>query len=216
MAQCFRYGWRRCSPLNWALYFSSSLEYELKVSNPLTIVAIFAGVAEAFATGALVLLPLEIQKNFVYFVMFFPLLIVVTFFGILVKKPQVLYAPSDYSDEKNFIVANGIEKVLSAKTEEVVESIKRDAPELNSSTIESLRHSLKNSFKTAAEDSFEQLILDYLKEHPNNAYTATGIGHILSISFRVVADTLLKLESQGLVVRGVEKDTNITLWQIKI
>ncbi|EGQ8118094.1 hypothetical protein I7103_005004 [Vibrio parahaemolyticus] len=20
MAQCFRFGWRRCSPLNWALY----------------------------------------------------------------------------------------------------------------------------------------------------------------------------------------------------
>ncbi|HDM8199279.1 TPA: ArsR family transcriptional regulator [Vibrio harveyi] len=188
----------------------------MKVSNPLTIVAIFAGVAEAFATGALVLLPIEIQQNFVYFVMLFPLVIVVTFFGILVTKPQVLYAPSDYSDEQNFIVANGIEKVLSAKTDEVVESIKRDAPGLDSSAIESLRHSLKSSFKSATEDSFEQMILDYLKEHPQNVYTATGIGHILSISFRVVADTLIKLESQGLVVRGIEKDTNITLWQIKI
>ena len=65
----------------------------MKVSNPLTIIAIFAGVAESFATGALVLLPIETQQSFVYFVMFFPLVIVVTFFCILVKKPQVLYAP---------------------------------------------------------------------------------------------------------------------------
>ncbi|EKP0261118.1 hypothetical protein JFQ93_002402 [Aeromonas sobria] len=187
----------------------------MKVSNPLTIVAIFSGVAEAFATGALVLLPLEIQQNFVYFVMFFPLVIVVTFFSILVKKPQVLYAPSDYADEQNFIAANGIEKILIAKSEEVVESITRDVPELNSSTIESLRNSLKNTFKAAAEDNFERLILDYLREHPGNAYTTTGIGHILSISFNVVADSLIKLESRGLVARGIEKYTNITLWQIK-
>tara|TARA_R110001583_G_scaffold131437_1_gene283168 strand:- start:1433 stop:2002 length:570 start_codon:yes stop_codon:yes gene_type:complete len=187
----------------------------LKVSNPLTIIAIFAGVAESFATGALVLLPIETQQIFVYFVMLFPLIIVVTFFCILVKKPQVLYAPSDYSDENNFIVANGIEKVLSAKTEEVVESVKRESPELSPSAINHLRDSLKSSFKSAADKSFEQMILDYLKEHPQNSYTASGISHILSISFRAVTDVLVKLESEGVVIRRIEQDTHITLWKIK-
>ena len=41
----------------------------MKVSNPLTIIAIFAGLAETLATVALVQLPAEIQEVFVYFVM---------------------------------------------------------------------------------------------------------------------------------------------------
>jgi hypothetical protein len=187
----------------------------LKVSNPLTIIAIFAGVAEAFATGALVLLPPEIQKLFVYFVMIFPLIIVITFFIILVKKPQVLYAPSDYSDEQNFIVANGIEKVIKSNLNKVVESVSKDAPDLSPTVLDSLRKSLQNSVKNVTEESFEIMVLDYLKEHPKNAYTTTGIAHILSLGFRTVVDVLAKLESDGVVVKGIEKDSNITLWQIK-
>jgi len=52
----------------------------MKVSNPLTIIAIFAGLAEALATVALVQVPVEIQRLFVYFVMAFPTLIVILFF----------------------------------------------------------------------------------------------------------------------------------------
>ena len=39
----------------------------MKVSNPLTIIAIFAGLAEALATIALIKLPIEMQEKFIYF-----------------------------------------------------------------------------------------------------------------------------------------------------
>lgn len=68
----------------------------MKVSNPLTIIAIFSGVAETLATVALIKLPTEIQAIFVYFVMALPAGIVLLFFFVLYFKNNVLYAPSDY------------------------------------------------------------------------------------------------------------------------
>jgi uncharacterized membrane protein YdcZ (DUF606 family) len=70
----------------------------MKVSNPLTIIAIFAGLAETLATVALVKLPPEIQGVFVYFVMAFPSGIVILFFIVLFFKNTVLYAPSDFEN----------------------------------------------------------------------------------------------------------------------
>lgn len=51
-----------------------------KVSNPLTIIAIFAGLAEIAATVALGLIDPEIQRIFIWFVMLFPALLVISFF----------------------------------------------------------------------------------------------------------------------------------------
>ncbi|MBF4391483.1 ArsR family transcriptional regulator, partial [Vibrio anguillarum] len=85
----------------------------MKVSNPLTIIAIFSGVAECFATVALINLPQEMQAIFIYFVMFFPILIVVAFFIVLFFKPYVLYAPSDYKDEGMFLTTLKIREAVS-------------------------------------------------------------------------------------------------------
>lgn len=74
-----------------------------KVQNPLTIIAIFAGLAELAGTGVLIGLPLEIQKVFVWFVMGFPIGLVLSFFLVLVFKHEVLYAPSDFADENHFV-----------------------------------------------------------------------------------------------------------------
>ena len=98
----------------------------MKVSNPLTIVAIFSGAAETFATGALVALPLSLQEKFIYFVMFFPVFIVTLFFFVLVFKPQVLYAPSDFSNEEHFLHANQLKEVVAQETEKVQQGDKHD------------------------------------------------------------------------------------------
>lgn len=74
-----------------------------KVQNPLTIIAIFAGLAELAGTGVLIGLPIEIQRIFVWFVMGFPVGLVLAFFLVLIFKHEVLYAPSDFVDENNFI-----------------------------------------------------------------------------------------------------------------
>src|SRR5215208_3382221 len=82
------------------------------VNNPLTIIAIFAALAEVAGTVALGIVAKEMQIIFIWFVMLFPTLLVVLFFVTLNFNPKVLYAPSDFRDEENFLnVLGGMSRV---------------------------------------------------------------------------------------------------------
>lgn len=73
------------------------------IKNPLTIIAIFAGVAE---TGGTLILPHISELNqhtYINFLMAFPFFLTTIFFLILYFKHKVLYAPSDYQDENHFV-----------------------------------------------------------------------------------------------------------------
>ncbi|MHC4735980.1 MAG: hypothetical protein ACYTDW_16210 [Planctomycetota bacterium] len=74
-----------------------------KISNPLTIIAIFAALAEIAGTVALATVPRDLQSVFLWFVMLFPCLLLILFFATLNFNPKVLYAPSDFRDEKLFL-----------------------------------------------------------------------------------------------------------------
>ena len=78
------------------------------INNPLTIIAMFAGIAEISSTCALVFVNSELQYIFIWFVLGFPILLVLLFFIVLIFKPRVLYAPSDFKDENNFFITMGI------------------------------------------------------------------------------------------------------------
>jgi hypothetical protein len=73
------------------------------VKNPLTIIAIFAGIAEVSGTGVLPFVSSSNQIYFIYFLIIFPLSLVILFFLTLNFNHKVLYAPSDFQDESNFI-----------------------------------------------------------------------------------------------------------------
>ncbi|MBB1273495.1 ArsR family transcriptional regulator [Psychromonas sp. SR45-3] len=178
----------------------------MKVSNPLTIIAIFAGTAEAFATGALIALPPEIQSKFVYFVMLFPLLIVLIFFGVLIFKHHVLYAPSDFDDQADFLLINNIKKAVANATEKAILDATASGKEIDpkkvaESTIEEM------------ESSLTLKVLNYLTEHPNEAFTSRGLAHILSTSTWLVNSTLYDLEGTDYIKKG--KDGTTLVWQIK-
>jgi len=74
-----------------------------QIKNPLTLIAVFAGLAEIAATGVLPLLEKDIQNIFIWYVMLFPVLLVVAFFVTLNFNYRVLYAPTDYRDERHFM-----------------------------------------------------------------------------------------------------------------
>ncbi len=78
-----------------------------KVSNPLTIIAIFAGLAEINGTVVLGLVPAALQEIFLWFIILFPGILVVIFFLTLNFNPSVLYSPSDFSNEENFLKTLG-------------------------------------------------------------------------------------------------------------
>jgi hypothetical protein len=89
------------------------------VNNPLTIIAIFAALAEIAGTVALKLVAEDLQGTFIWFVMLFPGLLVLLFFITLNFNPKVLYAPSDFKNEENFLNAIRGANNLSLNLDEV-------------------------------------------------------------------------------------------------
>lgn len=112
------------------------VDIKSKIQNPLTIIAIFAGIAEVAGTAVLLGLPIELQRVFVWFVMLFPIILVISFFLVLIFKTNVLYAPGDFSDEKNYMaLQNG--KPLNDATEMVEEmKLKANLQQLNQETVQ--------------------------------------------------------------------------------
>ncbi|WP_454685520.1 hypothetical protein [Agrobacterium leguminum] len=91
------------------------------IKNPLTVIAMFAALAEVSGTAVLPFVGEEAQLFYVKFLSLFPCLIVALFFYTLWKHPRNLYAPSDYSNENNFVSALGF--LVAKKTEqEIVEA----------------------------------------------------------------------------------------------
>lgn len=74
------------------------------VKNPLTIIAVFACLAEVFGTVVLPFMDPDIQYIFVWFLMFFPIYLVTLFFILLWKKHSNLYAPSDFRNDNSFLL----------------------------------------------------------------------------------------------------------------
>ena len=64
------------------------------IQNPLTIIAIFAGLVEIAGTVALATVNREIQPTFVWFVMGFPVLLVTAFFLTLNFNPRSFMPPT--------------------------------------------------------------------------------------------------------------------------
>ncbi|MEO9944781.1 hypothetical protein [Paraglaciecola sp.] len=73
------------------------------IKNPLTVISMFAAIAEISGTAVLPFISSENQSAYIWFLMLFPTLIVILFFWILNSNHKVLYAPSDYRNEENFV-----------------------------------------------------------------------------------------------------------------
>jgi hypothetical protein len=80
--------------------------------NPLGIIALFISLIYGFACLVLGLsgqnFPPEDRTHLVYFLIGFPILILLSFVFLVVKHHNKLYAPADFKDERNFF--RGFEK----------------------------------------------------------------------------------------------------------
>lgn len=91
------------------------------IRNPLTIIAIFAGITEISGTAILPFVSPDNQANYIEFLKYFPPFLVLLFFATLNFNHRVLYAPSDYKDENNFFKRIGL-----ASREEINRKIEDD------------------------------------------------------------------------------------------
>jgi hypothetical protein len=90
------------------------------VKNPLTIIAVFAGITEISGTSVIAFLETGQQEIFIWFLVLFPTLLIVLFFVTLNFNPKVLYAPSDFKNEENFLL---VHKYDRSTQQSVTESV---------------------------------------------------------------------------------------------
>jgi hypothetical protein len=107
------------------------------IRNPLTVIAIFAGIAEVSGSVVLPFVHQEHQGLYVQFLIWFPTYLVTLFFLVLLFKHKVFYAPSDFRDDKSFMdlvqpssAADRIKRINAEIQEEVRQKPPRTAGEL--------------------------------------------------------------------------------------
>jgi DNA-binding transcriptional regulator GbsR (MarR family) len=187
----------------------------MKISNPLTIIAIFAGVAETLATVALVNLPSEIQNIFVYFVMAFPAGIVLLFFWILYFKNTVLYAPSDYDNQSHYLEANklkeNVAKNVTDQVDQIFSEINKSGVRLTQEEISKAKDSLKNRINMINVLPRKNQIIEHLKNNPG---TVKEISESLGIHRSYTVTVLRQLLEKNIVTKSKLEGSKSIVWSL--
>lgn len=100
------------------------------VRNPLTIIAIFACLAEVSGTVVLPLMDPSVQGIFIWFLMLFPISLVSCFFILLWFKHEVLYAPSDFRSDASFERVYQSRTPLEKLSQDRLENLQQDSVQI--------------------------------------------------------------------------------------
>jgi hypothetical protein len=122
------------------------IKTSLNIMNPVSIIALFAGLSEASAATALPFLGENNRDIYVWFLIIFPCTLTFLFFLTLNFNYKVLYAPSDFSNEKNFL------KIIKSN-EFALKSEKDDDKALH--TVKPVKHHLHRSVLSKSGPSNE-------------------------------------------------------------
>ena len=152
------------------------------VKNPLTVIAIFAGLAEVAGTVVLPFIAETNQITYIWFLMLFPVLLVTLFFLTLNYNSTVLYAPSDFADEKNYMetvirsqttpekIQKLEEEMLEeesnssspdVKAEEIQDTPKQEAIALRTRLKSFMQQDLRNRYLLAESLITDQLVTEF-------------------------------------------------------
>ncbi|MHC8318040.1 hypothetical protein [Pseudomonas sp. LB3P31] len=81
-----------------------------RITNPMSIIAIFATLSEASAAVSLPFLDDEDREIYVWFLISFPFYLLFLFFATLNFNYRSLYAPSDFKSDEHFMQLTGDER----------------------------------------------------------------------------------------------------------
>lgn len=166
-----------------------------RVNNPLTIIAIFSALAEAFATAALIMIPSELQEIFVYFVMFFPVMLVALFFCILIFKNEVLYAPSDFENQEHYLEINHFKERVKKAFEEDIQNNSCTQNKFSDFDIKHLKRSIDNAVKKTELSTNRYDQIEYLIQQ--NPATTREIANFLRMPLYSTDFFLKELKNMG-------------------
>jgi|GEM_PF-5877326 len=86
------------------------------------MVALFAAISEVAMAVVFTKLSDKLQEIFIWFVMGFPILLILLFFFVLYHKPAVFFAPGDYKKEELYVASIGL-NAPDAATEQRMRAI---------------------------------------------------------------------------------------------
>lgn len=145
-----------------------------KINNPLTIIAIFAALAEINATVAIGLIDKSLHYIFIWFIIGFPTVLVISFFLTLNFNTKVMYSPSDYKEDKSFMdslfgnnygeknskltselsnLSSELEQKINDKIAESFKDLNSTSTKLTPEEIEKL----KTNIKRATDESIKEI-----------------------------------------------------------
>ncbi|MDL5593255.1 hypothetical protein PGC34_22740 [Pseudomonas kribbensis] len=81
------------------------LKINRKITNPISVIAIFAFISETSAAVSLPFLDQDEREIYIWFLISFPFYLLFLFFITLNFNYRSLYAPSDFDNDKNFLKA---------------------------------------------------------------------------------------------------------------
>ena len=169
------------------------------VKNPLTVIAIFAGTAEISGTAILPLLGAESQQTYIWFLMLFPLLLIIFFFLTLNWNHKVLYAPSDFTNEDNFV--NILQK---PSIQETLSKIESDLVDNEDSSIEN----------TTENESDKKIIDNHSEKNTENVSNSSKVNRkkdailVRDISRKRMQEAQM---AELLVLNKLEQELNIPI-----
>lgn len=162
------------------------------VKNPLTIIAIFAAIAEISGTVILPFIAPTNQTVYVWFLMIFPILLIVLFFLTLNFNHKVLYAPSDYKNEDNFLHslprATFAEKVRKIEAELADETAAVSFP--TNDLLPNLRDPLAAGSTSSGAAAVSAIGVDAIAPVGDVFATGSANGVIVTVGAPLTADVL--------------------------
>ncbi|AMM42002.1 conserved hypothetical protein, membrane [Candidatus Desulfofervidus auxilii] len=150
--------------------FLNNMKENTIIKNPLTVISIFAGLAEVAGTAVLPFVSEANQNTYIWFLIIFPILLVVLFFITLNFNPKVLYAPSDFRDENNYMDLFRPSSTVERK-EKLDEEIKETTIEEESKKVPKDIRELSLSREKGLSNYYDQnYIFKVLTENPRSRY----------------------------------------------
>ena len=157
-----------------------------KIDNPLTIIGIFAMIVEISFSIAFFSMSEEMQQTFAWFMFLFPFTLLVLFFITWNFNTKVLYAPSDFKNENNFLhTLRGVvkKKVGINNVEEAISNTE-----------------VKNDFFLETANNFFKELLQELKPEIKNENIETVYFSAQSVDYFLIqvqlSDKLIEIENQ--------------------
>ena len=127
-------------------------------------------------------------------------------------KNKVLYAPSDFENETNYLAVNDIKQSVSSELEMIFAQLNASGEKISQKDIDVVKGNIEKSIERSAPTTRKEQILEYLEK--GEALT-TNISNDLGIHPSYTRGLLRKLNEEGVVNRYEKKDIQGVFWSLK-